>query len=128
MKFLALSGMFAAHLCFVLGFPDLNFVIYFWVAPLFAALVGINTFSRSSDPKKYTNRLLFWALLSQPFHAAFFVDYMPVYYPNILFGLAAASYLVHRFRNVERDRLPSWAFYAAYPAHLLLLTIIQRAF
>jgi hypothetical protein len=121
MKTLAFAGMIAAHLCFVLGVPEANYMFYFWVAPLFAALVGINTFTRSKDPDKYAKRLFLWACISQPFHAWFFGVW---YVPNIMFGLCFASWFVNRYHDLPEIKLPSWAWYALYPAHFIVLKFL----
>jgi hypothetical protein len=126
MKTLALVGMVLAHTAFALGMPELNFILFFWVAPVFAAIVGINAFAHTSNPRAYSLRLLFWAVVSQPVHIWFFgPNYW--YLPNILFGLSASAYLVSIRHQLPELKIPSQLFYAFYPAHFILIKTLAAA-
>lgn len=122
MKTFALAGMILAHACILLGLPEANFILFFWVYPLFAALVGINLVKHTSNPSRYALRLLTWAIITQPVHLWFF-GLNNWYVPNVLFGLSAVVFILSRFQHLPEIKLPSWAFYALYPLHFIALKI-----
>ena len=123
MKTLALVGMVLAHTFFAVGYPFINYAFFFWVAPLFAVIVGINAFNHSRNPLLYSRRLLFWALISQPVHLWFF-GFNWWYVPNILFGLSAACFIVGIRDKIPEVKLPPIFFYAFYPFHFIVIKIL----
>ena len=123
MKTLSLAGMILAHTFYALGHPEVNFAFFFWVAPCFAAIVGINALLHTSNPKKYAFRLLGWAFVTQPVHVWFFGPSW-WYVPNVLFGLSAVAFLVTYKDRLPDLKLPPVVFYAAYPAHFILIKFL----
>jgi hypothetical protein len=122
MKTILFTSMFIAHVFYYAGSPVINFVFFCWVAPSFAALVGINSFSRSSNPLAFALRLFVWACITQPVYLWFFDLWAHWYIPNILFGLAGAAFFTHMARNIHEPlKIPSWCYYAAYPLHFVLI-------
>ncbi len=113
--------MILAHVAILAGAPEVNALLFFWVHGVFAAIVGINTVLYTSNADKYAKRLLIWAIISQPVHIWFF-GLSLWFIPNILFTLSATVFVVSRFRNIpELLKLPSWAWYALYPSHFIIL-------
>jgi len=124
MKTLALLGMVIAHSTFLSGNFEYNYLFFFWVAPLLAGLVAINTVNHSKDPKRYGLRLLLWAFISQPVHYWFFGAGLG-YLPNVLFGLSLVAFLVPYKDKLKDISAPSWVFYAFYPLHFIVLKCIS---
>lgn len=120
MKTLALFGMLCAHCAIAAGYAELNYLLFFWVYPLFAAIAGINAVKHTSNPNKYALRLFTWAIITQPIHVWFFGPEL-WYVPNVLFGLSAVVYIVSRCQRIPELKIPSWAFYALYPLHFIII-------
>lgn len=119
--------MIAAHGAYFWGLPQINYSLFWWVYPVFAGLVGVNAYARSSNPFAYSLRLLQWGLISQPVYMWAFER--PWWIPNMLIGLSVVAFAVglHRDEQASRmlSKIPSWIFYAIYPAHIFIFKLLS---
>lgn len=124
LKYIAIIFMFLDHYS-SLNLESYNFlkIIGRFVFPLFAIILVYNYIYNTKNKLKYIQRLLLFAVISEPFHYYAFYDYYNSYVINIFFTLSFGLIILYVYENTLNKNI--WYKSLIYFYLILLFTPIS---